>query len=222
MHRLGWTRWGLVALCAALGTQAVAADDQQEGFVSIFDGKSLEGWTGSTKGYSVENGSLVCLKEGGGNLYTQKQYSDFVFRFEFRMEPGGNNGVGLRAPLSGDVAYQGMEIQLLDDYAERYKNLKPYQYCGSIYGVVPAKRGHLKPAGEWNSMEITCQGREVKVVLNGETIVDAHLDKAAPDGKTIDGREHPGLQRTSGHLGFLGHGARVEFRNLRVKDLAAR
>jgi hypothetical protein len=192
----------------------------EKGFVSLFDGESLKGWTGSLKGYSVEEGKLVCLKQGGGNLYTEKEYADFVFRFEFKLEPGANNGVGLRAPLQGDAAYVGMECQILDDTAPQYKDkLRAYQYHGSIYGVAPAKRGHLKPVGEWNSQEITCNGRHVKVVLNGETIVDVDLEEVAKDGKTIDGNKHPGLGREKGHIGFLGHGARIEFRNLRIKEI---
>jgi len=214
-------------LCSALHAGTFAdekqrKDSDEERFVSLFDGKTLKGWIGSDrrepKGYAVEEGNLVCLKRGGGNIYTEKEYADFVFRFEFKLERGANNGVGLRAPLTGDAAYVGMESQILDDDAYKGK-LQPYQYHGSIYGVAPAKPGHLKPVGEWNSEEITCEGRRVKVVLNGQTIVAVDLDEVAPKGKTIDGRDHPGLKREKGHIGFLGHGARIEFRNLRIKEL---
>ena len=191
-----------------------------EGFVSLFNGKDLTGWVGSTKGYVAENGNLVCLKKGGGNVYTEDEYSDFVFRFEFKLTPGGNNGIGIRVPMRGGASSAGMEIQVLDNTAEKYKKLKPYQYHGSIYGVVPAKRGHLKPVGEWNSEEIVANGRRIKVVLNGTTIVDADIDKASTT-KTMDGKAHPGLKRTSGHICFCGHGSRVEFRNVRIKDLGA-
>ncbi len=226
-------RWTTIVALLCLGTGAAAlgdekatdqkADDEQ-GFVSLFDGKTLKGWIGSDRkepqGYAVEEGNLVCLKSGGGNIYTDRDYADFVFRFEFKLEPNANNGVGLRAPLTGDAAYVGMECQILDDSGTAYKDkLRPYQYHGSIYGVAPAKTGHLKPVGEWNAEEITCDGRHVKVVLNGETIVDVDLDKVAPDGKTIDGNNHPGLKRDKGHIGFLGHGARIEFRNLRIKEI---
>ncbi|MDH7571462.1 MAG: DUF1080 domain-containing protein [Armatimonadota bacterium] len=189
-----------------------------EGFVPLFNGKDLTGWIGATNGYAVEEGNLVCLKEGGGNLYTAWEYDNFVFRFEFRFGPGANNGVGIRVPPRGDGAYLGMEIQILDDTAEVYKNLKPYQYHGSIYGVVPAKRGFLKPVGEWNSEEITANGRRITVKLNGEVIVDADIDEASTP-QTLDGRPHPGLKNTQGHIGFLGHGHRIEFRNLRIKEL---
>ena len=138
------------------------------------------------------------LGERGGNLYTKKEYGDFILRFDFKLEAGANNGIGIRTPLTGDAAYVGMEIQVLDDGAKEYKSLQPYQYHGSIYGVVPAQQGHLQPVGQWNAEEMLCQGRHVKVTLNSAVIVDANLDKvlAARDGKTLDGHEHPGLKRT--------------------------
>lgn len=188
------------------------------GYKSLFNGQDLTGWQGATGGYSVENGVLVCRKDGGGNLFTADQYADFHFRFEFKLEPNGNNGVGIRAPLQGDAAYQGMEIQILDDLGDHYKNLKDYQFHGSIYGVAPAKRGFLKKPGQWNYEEIIARGRQVTVNLNGTTILDADIDQASTP-KTLDGNPHPGLKNPTGHIGFLGHGARLEFRNLRVLDL---
>jgi len=193
---------------------------QEPDFTPLFDGKTLNGWTlvrGRGPGYVVENGLLVCPAEGGGNLFTEKEYANFILRFEFRMEPGGNNGVGIRAPLQGDAAYQGMEIQILDDQHEKYKGwLKPEQHHGSIYDVIPARTGYLKPAGEWNQEEILADGRHIRVTLNGVIIVDANLD-IVKEPQVL--KRHPGLLRTSGHIGFLGHGTRVEFRNIRIKVL---
>jgi 3-keto-disaccharide hydrolase len=111
-----------------------------------------------------------------------------------------------------------MELQILDDSAAQYKNLQPYQYHGSIYGVVAGKRGHQKPVGEWNEQEVIVKGRQVKVILNGETIIDADIDKASTP-KTVDGKDHPGLKRDKGYIGFLGHGSRIEFRNIRIKEI---
>ncbi len=189
----------------------LSEEEAKEGFVSLFDGKTLDGWQGNTHGYKVDNGVMIC--EPGGNLFTAKEYADFIFRFEFKLPPNGNNGVGIRTPLKGNPAYAGMEIQILDD---RYKGIRPYQAHGSIYGVVPAKRGHQKPIGQWNSEEIKCEGSHVKVTLNGTVIVDADLDKI---DKPLDGREHPGLHNKKGYIGFLGHGSPVEFRNIRIKEL---
>ncbi len=205
-----------LAVCAEQTTPSRSGLTQEEidqGFVSLFDGKTLQGWQGDLRGYVVEDGLLVC--KPGGNLYTDKEYADFIFRFEFKLELNANNGVGIRTPLGCNPAYCGMEIQILDDTGSHYQNLQPYQYHGSIYGVVPAKRGHLKPVGQWNTEEILCQGRHVRVTLNGVVIVDANLDEVKP----LDGQQHPGLTRTRGYIGFLGHGSRIEFRNLRIKEL---
>src|SRR5882672_6251933 len=159
---------------------AISASAAEPGFVSLFDGKTLDGWQIAAQkgtGYKVENGLLVCPADGGGNLFTTKEYSNFVLRFEFRLFEGSNNGIGIRAPLEGDAAYMGMEIQILDDGASRYQGkLKPAQYHGSIYDVIPAKQGFKRPTGEWNHEEITAEGRLVKVVLNETTILDVNLD----------------------------------------------
>lgn len=187
--------------------------------VALFDGKSLAGWVGATESYEVREGVLASIAGASGRLFTEAEYSDFIFRFEFRLTPGANNGIGIRAPLDGNSAYQGIELQVLDNTAEKYAELKEYQFHGSAYGIAGAKRGYLKPVGEWNQQEVLCNGRKIKVVLNKKTILRIDLDKSAPDGVTIDGENHPGLSRTTGHIGFLGHGDVVEFRNLRVVDL---
>ncbi|HOK44324.1 MAG TPA: DUF1080 domain-containing protein [Bryobacteraceae bacterium] len=192
----------------------------EPGFTPLFDGKTLKGWTlvgGRGPGYIVEDGKIVCPADGGGNLFTEREYANFIFRFEFRMEPGGNNGIGIRAPLKGDAAYQGMEIQILDDQHPKYKSwIKPEQHHGSVYGLIPARTGFLKPAGEWNEEEITADGRRITVKLNGVIILDANLD-IIKEPELL--KRHPGVLRTSGHIGFLGHGTRVEFRNVRIKTL---
>lgn len=205
------------ALILSAGTLASAGvSEDQEGFHDLFNGKDLTGWFGATDGYAVEDGILYCIRGSGGKLYTEEEYDDFVFRFEFKLTPGSNNGIGLRASTEGDPAFSAMEIQILDNTAEKYSNLAPYQYHGSIYGVVPAKRGFLRPVGEWNEQEISCIGNRIRIVLNGETIVDADIAEASKDG-TLDKREHPGLKRRSGYLALLGHGDRVDFRNLKIK-----
>ena len=199
--------------------EILPAEEKLDGFVPLFNERDMTGWTGNTTGYFAKDGKIVCDPgRSGGNLYTADEYGDFIFRFEFKLTPGANNGVGIRAPLSGDAAYQGMEIQILDNTAPKYANLRPYQFHGSIYGVVPAKKGHLKPVGQWNSEEIMAKGPHVVVNLNGTTIVDADIDKASTP-ETMDGREHPGLKRKKGHVAFCGHGDYLEFRHLRIKSL---
>lgn len=208
-----------ISLLLVAQNVAKEAATQETGFTSLFDGQSLEGWIGPEDAYEVLEGVITCKPGHGGNLYTKGEYGDFDFRLEFKLSPGANNGIGLRAPLKGDAAYLAMESQVLDNRHEKYKSLKEYQYHGSIYGVAAAKRGALKPAGEWNQQQIVCRGRKVKITLNEEVILDVDLDKVAPGGKTVDGNPHPGLQRTKGHIGFLGHGDQVWFRNLRIKEL---
>jgi hypothetical protein len=190
----------------------------EEGYTPLFDGKSLEGWQIGTDSYEVKDGSIVSKPKGSKHLYTNKEFSDFDLKFEFKLTPGANNGIGIRAPLTGNPAFDGIEIQVLDDNAEQYKNIKTWQHHGSVYGVVPAKTGFLKAAGEWNSEQIIARGSHITVILNGETIVDADTAKASENG-TLDGQKHPGLKRDSGHICFCGHGAEVWFRNLRVKEL---
>ena len=194
--------------------------EKQEGFVQLFDGTNFDNWVGNKAGYLLKDGVIEVNPEakGGGNLYTKEEFSDFIYRFEFQLTPGANNGIGIRAPLEGDAAYVGMEIQVLDSEHPIYANLKPYQYHGSVYGVLPAKRGFLKPTGEWNQEEIMIQGSKIKVTLNGTVITEADLKEATKNG-TVDHNEHPGLKNTTGHIGFLGHGDVVRFKNMRIKKL---
>ena len=207
----------LVAAASVLTNSVSAAES---GFVDIFDGKTLNGWKligGSGRGYIVEDGKIICPKDGGGNLFTEKEYGNFVLRFDFKLDEGSNNGIGIRAPYQGDAAYMGMEIQVLDDYSDRYKGkIRPEQHHGSVYDTIAAKKEALKPVGQWNSEEIRAEGRHITVTLNGEVITDADLNSVT-NPKTIE--KHPGMFRDSGHIGFLGHNEYVEFKNLRIKDL---
>lgn len=191
-----------------------------EGFVPLFDGKSLDGWQLVDKtgpGYLVEEGQLVLPPDGGGNLFTEAVYEDFILRFDFKLEEGSNNGLAIRTPVKeGSVAYEGMELQIIDNRAERYADIEPWQKHGSLYNVRPAETGHLKPTGTWNEQKVVVDGRQIKVVLNGHTILDVNLDDVE-DPETLE--KHPGLQRTSGHIGFLGHNEPVAFRNICIKPL---
>lgn len=195
-------------------------EEKADGFVSLFNGRNIDNWVGDKDAYAAEDGMIVIKPDKGevGNLYTVNEYSDFIFRFEFQLTPAANNGLGIRAPLTGDAAYVGMELQILDDNAPVYANLQPYQYHGSVYGVIPSRRGYLKPPGEWNSEEVIARGTHITITLNGNIIVDG--DIAGPrDNGTMDHKNHPGLKNRSGHIGFLGHGSVVNFRNIRIKDL---
>nr|WP_299382942.1 family 16 glycoside hydrolase [Allomuricauda sp.] len=202
------------------GDALLSEEERKEGFKSLFNGKDLDHWIGNKTDYLVENNELAVRPQRGGhgNLYTANEYSDFIFRFDFKLTPGANNGLGIHAPLEGDAAYVGKELQILDNTAPIYTNLKPYQYHGSVYGIIAAKRGFLKPVGEWNSEEVIVKGDHIKITLNGHVIVDGNMKEAAKNG-TADQQNHPGLQRNKGHIGFLGHGSELWFRNIRIKEL---
>ena len=200
-------------------SNVLSGEEASEGFVRLFNGTDLTNWTGENHSYAVEDGTIVIRPtQGGGNLYTEKEYSDFIFRFEFKLTPGANNGLGIRAPLTGNAAYLGYELQILDNDAPVYAKLEPYQYHGSVYGIIPAKRGFQKPVGEWNSQEVWIKGDLIRITLNGTVILEGDLKEASKDG-TMDGLEHPGLERSAGHIGFLGHGSLLWFRNIRIKEL---
>jgi len=198
-------------------------------FAPIFNGRDLSGWTGDTVGYAVEDGVLVC-KKGGKTLETEQAYGDFALTFEFRLEASGNNGIGIRVPRGGYPSRDGVEIQILDHDGPLYGRdeeiagagkqrlswLKPWQYHGSVYGIAPAKTGHLRPVGEWNRETIIAIDDHVIVILNGAVIVDAFLD----DMPILDGSPHPGKDSRRGHLVLAGHDDRVEFRDLSVADLS--
>src|SRR5690606_10092531 len=195
--------------------------EKKEGFDILFDGTNMDKWMGNTNDYVIEDGVMVVREPkfgSGGNLYTKEEYENFIFRFEFKLTPGANNGLGVRAPLEGDVAYEGLEIQILDNDADVYRDLHEYQFHGSVYGIMAAEKGALKPVGEWNYQEVVVNGSRIKVILNGTTILDGDISKATENG-TLDGKDHPGLKRKKGHIAFLGHGSTVWFRNIRVKEL---
>ncbi len=180
-------------------------------FTSLFNGKDLTGWTGS--GYEVKDGAIVCTPKGK-NLVTKKSYNDYVFNFEFKLPAGGNNGVGINYPGQGDPAYTGLELQVLDDTAPKYKDLKPHQFHGGIYFFKAAKKGHLKPVGEWNKETITVSGNHVKIELNGVVINEGNLDELQKQNA-----KHTGVKRRSGHITFCGHGDAVAYRNISIKEI---
>jgi len=190
-----------------------------EGFKSIFNGKDFTGWAGPTDQYEVVGGAIQCRPHKGGSIYYNQEYSNFIARVEFKLPPGGNNGLGIRYPGTGDCAYVGMcECQVLDDNYEKATGDKidPRQAHGSAYGMVAAQRGYQHPITEWNYEEVTVIGSTIKVDMNGTVILDCDLSKVT---EYMHGSEHPGKNRTSGFFGFLGHNDPVAFRNVSIKKL---
>lgn len=195
----------------------VILTSDKKGFEPLFNGKDLTGWAGPVKNYEIVDGAIASKKGTGGTIYTTEKYSDFVARFEFKLPPGGNNGLAIRYPGKGDTAYVGMcELQILDSEHPNYARLDARQYHGSAYGMVPAHRGYLRPTGEWNYQQVTVKGSTIKVELNGTTILDTDLSKVT---EYMSKRAHPGKDRKDGHFGFAGHGNAVHFRNVYMKRL---
>jgi hypothetical protein len=189
-----------------------------QGFKSVFNGKDFTGWGGAIDQYEVKDGAIYCKPKKGGNIFTNENFSDFEARLEFKLPPAGNNGLCIRYPGAGDTAYVGMcELQVLDDTAAAYKHLDPRQYCCSVYGVVAAQTGYLRPLGDWNFEHVTIKGHAIKVELNGNVVVDTDVSKIPPP--YMHDRAHPGLMRTEGSFGFAGHDDPVAFRNIWLKPL---
>lgn len=203
-------RPALAPIAALIATSLLHAAGEPE-MRPLFNGKDLTGWSG--EGYVVEDGAIVCTPQGR-NLMTVETFANYILDFEFKLPPGGNNGLGIHYPGQGDSAYSGMELQILDNSHPKYADLKDYQFHGSLYTLAPAARTGLKPVGEWNHQRVHVMGPAIKVELNGQIILRANLDdlnQRFPD--------HQGAKRRSGHLGWLGHGDRVAFRNIHILEL---
>ena len=213
----GEIRWRNVFIreIAAEEANNVLAARGEVGFKSVFNGRDFTGWAGPVDNYEIKAGAIVCKPHNGGTIYTKDEYSDFMARVEFQLPPGGNNGLAIRYPGKGDTAYDGMcELQVLDNDAEMYAKLDRRQYHGSVYGMIPAHRGYLRPTGEWNFEEVTVKGSKIKVELNGTVILDGDV---ADVKEFMANSAHPGKDRTSGHFGFAGHNDPVAFRKVRLK-----
>ena len=205
------------AFLFALMICVVPASGAERGFTSLFNGKNLDGWQGmggSTTNWAAKGGMLSCTGQKGSQwIATKKEYANFDLRLEFNIPKNGNSGVFIRAPKKGAPWVEGMEIQVLDDHGDKWKNLKPAQFTGSIYAVqAPGKRA-TKKAGEWQPMRIVCQGGMCDVWIIGEHVVKGDLAKLA------ETHTQPGLKRKSGFIGLQNHASPVHFRNIQIKVL---
>lgn len=216
----GEIRWRNIAVREIPPAEAntILRSAQTAGFESIFSGKDFTGWDGPTDQYEIINDAIVCKKGKGGNIYTKDQFADYTVRLEYKLPPGGNNGLAIRTPGGkAHVATEAMcEVQILDDTAKQYEKLDPRQYNGSVYGMIPAHRGYLRPVGEWNLMEVTVIGPKIRIELNGTRIVDGDVSTIK---EFKDNQKHPGKDRPSGHFGFAGHNDPVAFRNIEVRKI---
>jgi hypothetical protein len=180
------------------------------------DLSNWEGVGGSADNWQIEDGVLSCTGKAGAQwLATREQFDDFELELDFKLPSGGNSGIFIRAPRHGNPWITGMEIQLLDDGAEEWKDLKPEQFTASIYGAVAPLRRVTKPAGQWQTMRIRCVGRACSVWVNSEKVIDTDLDELADQL----GAAMPGLKRNTGYIGLQNHGSPVSFRKLRIRSV---
>ncbi len=216
-HRIEWRNIAVRELSADEANK-ILAEHGHAGYRSIFNGENLAQWAGAVENYEAVAGTIRCKPHKGGVLYYPEELKDFSARVEFKLPPGGNNGLAIRYPGHGDTAYQGMtELQVLDDGDERYEGkIDARQAHGSAYGMVAAKRGYLRPVGQWNFEEVTVKGSKIQVELNGTLILDADLSTVK---EYMHKSPHPGKDRTSGYFGFAGHSDPVEFRNIAIKPM---
>ena len=218
----GEIRWRNIFLREIGGAEAnqILASRGGAGFKRIFNGRDLAGFKGATANYQVVDGTVMCKPDKGGILFTEEQFGDFVARLEFKVPPGGNNGLVIRYPGTGRSAYASMcELQIIDDGSA--KVVDPRQAHGSAYMMVAAHRGYQRPVGEWNFQEVTVKGSTITVELNGTVILDTDLSKVETPATSPKGNEfvHTGKNRTSGAFGFAGHRDPVAFRNVAIKRL---
>ena len=201
-------------LAIVLGTSMAS---EGPGFVPVFDGESLAGWTpigGKPGNWRVDRGILVTRGDGKGWLSTNRPFRDFVLKLEYRIGRSGNSGVLLRSPHKGDPSFDGMEVQILDDDAPAYQDLQPWQYTGSVYGVLASKRGHVRPPGEWNVLVVHAEGPKVVVELNGVVVASGDVS-TRPDLLA----KHPGVGRETGFIGLQSHSEPVEFRDIAIRAI---
>jgi hypothetical protein len=199
--------------------KALSSQGEDAAFQSAWNGKDFTGWAGPVENYEIIDGAIRCIAGKGGTIYKNEELTDFVARLEFKLPPGGNNGLAIRYPGNGDTAYAGMcELQVLDNDAPKYAKLDPRQYHGSAYGMAAAQRGYLHPTGDWNFQEVTVKGSTIRVELNGTVILETDLSKLDP-ATFMANSPHPGKDRTSGFFGFAGHSDPVAFRAIRIKKL---
>lgn len=220
----GEIRWRNVFIREIPGVEANAIlrqADRQSGFYGILsEATGTKGWAGPIQDYDFADGILRCKPGKGGTVfYKAEEYGDFTALLEFRLPPGGNNGLAIRYSGEGDTAYAGMcELQVLDDNYEKatHSKIDPRQAHGSAYGMVAAHRGFQRPNGEWNYQRVTVRGSTLEVELNGTRILDANL---ADVKEFMANSPHPGKDRTKGYFGFAGHADPVEYRQVEVKRL---
>ena len=210
----------MLMLALAAGDNELTEREKKDGWVLLFDGKSPEGWTG-LKPENIEDGAINPYKSGNYVTFHKERFGDFTLSCDFKVSPGCNSGIFIRTGNPKDPVQTGIEIQVLDSGG---KEKVGKHDCGSIYDLVAPTKNPMKPAGEWNHMEITCDKSKIKVALNGETVAEMDLDQWTEAGKNLDGTKNKFTKALKdfpreGQLGFQDHGKACWFKNVKLKKL---
>ena len=188
---------------------------EDKGWVTLYNGKDLTGWQTTGNWLPQKDGSLLIKPRSGERgwqrysayLWSKMWYKDFVLHVESKYPPKGNSGIHFRVGDLKNPVNTGIEAQVLDSYGK--KKMGHHDH-GGIIRTVGASKNMSKKAGEWNTMILTCKGHHLKVQLNGEQIVDIHLDKTPMKDRPLEG-----------HIGLQDHGEpnNLHFRNIKIKEL---
>jgi hypothetical protein len=208
----------------AVPDNVLTAQEQAAGWKMLFDGKSFDGWGCTDKalpGWSIKDGVITLAGNGGGYLYTNKQFTNFEFRIDFMVDTHTNSGVFLRWADLGDPVQTGFEMQVLDSAG---KNPPDKHDCGALYDILAPSENTMKPAHEWNTAVITCRGSFVTIALNGTRIVRADLNKYTQPGKSVDGSDNKYSKALkdwshTGHFGLQAHGGATWYKNIKIREL---
>jgi len=218
----------LLAPLARAADNELSDQEKKDGWILMFDGHSTAGWMCGNKpmpAKQVDNGTLNVLDQGVYVSHYDRKFSDFHFACDYKFDPTTNSGLFFHIAKPNDPGIgRGFEIQVIDSYGK-----KPTRFeCGALYEFLAPSKQMVKPAGEWNHCEVICQGPSVKVILNGEQVIDANLDHWPEAGKNPDGSKNKfkwalkDMPR-EGYIGLSFHdkGKNCWYKNIKVKPLNA-
>ncbi len=212
---LGWFRTG-VMICFAAGITGCRTAVPDDGYRPVFGQAALVEWNcipGGEGAFEVDEGELVSRPGRSGRLFTDRDFADFKLRFEFQSEGEGTCGLVLRASAKGDPSVTGIEVQLGSELSAEGAPLGGH---GAIMGLEAAQGGYLRGEGKWNQQEISCEGRHIRLVLNGRVIQDIDLNQFPRPEVFL---QRPGLLMEKGKIGLVARGGRIRLRGLAVKEL---
>ncbi len=200
----------------------LSGKEKADGWMLLFDGSTTEGWicnNGKDPAKTiVEDGTLVPYKSGGYILIHEKEFGDFVFSCDVKTPEKCNSGIFFRIGDPKNPVQTGFEVQVLTNDGLTKNG------WGSIYDLQAPTENNRRPAGEWNTVVITCKGPHITVESNGKVVNEMNVDEWTEPGKRLDGSKHKYKAAIKdfprkGFLGFQDHGAKVWYRNVKVKPL---